>query len=863
MFVQTRAFVAAVNVSMESSESKEPPKPTESSHGPARPGRTSASVLLGLREREASGGRRREPLDVAKMQQKHRERNMEASQAEEIRKAEAEAQAKAEARTRAESKERRAESKERKKARRAARTVSKLEEKRKARERTGQKRAFQVPQTEAERMREAIAQKAAVAAREAAEEAAPPPSTWRRKRRRLKVVEPQPPPPTKQRLSNRSSTMDLIGLAAQLERESESSHLLRGTNWHLGRDCESRLRIWLEPILLSTRFNVAIGVLIGINAAILGFELDSHENAKAGAAVMWFVKYPDVPGWVFDAFEIFFATIFSIEIAMRFYVWRLKLFRDFWFLLDVICCLPPVVIICAQASDDLVDSFLVVRLIRLLKLSRLLRFFKLFNELYLLAASFVMALRSLFWVMLLLFMAVYMAGVWCTILVGQNHHFSAKDARVMQYFETYGEMLERERFFGSISRSMTTLFQILTLDDWMQIVRPIIETHQPGMLYFFVLFIFVTTFGILNLLVGVLVEHQVTVSKAHAASKARLLDQETQEIATVALLLFDQVDIDGIGTLRSDELADYIYDLRYGQGFDSLAGLLPAGSGIDINEVLEVCDMVAQGWFWGEASSHIEIGVEEFVGATIRFHGDTRSKDMVAASFATSRAAKQAAKLECDVEELQKETAGIRTTQAQAAMMLDEVLKEFGMMYRPEQDERPSGWQLLRSMHKAKTLLPSLAAVEEHWREEWFARKEASCGFSLDRSPFKARGCIAMDILGRASANGPSLLSSRNVFYGQLSSLDLDKGAAGPDVPAATETIPPEYSEQPKPEAIEDDETDEHPAAFPSPRSQQSAFVHQVLQYHSMEEPTSRPTSPRQWCGAATSRRCSSFCDPD
>jgi len=65
-----------------------------------------------------------------------------------------------------------------------------------------------------------------------------------------------------------------------------------------------------------------------------------------------------------------------------------------------------------------------------------------------------------------------------------------------------------ERFpqwFGSIGESMYSLFQIMTLESWsMGIVRPVMEEH-PWAWAFFIPFIVIATFTILNLFIGIIV----------------------------------------------------------------------------------------------------------------------------------------------------------------------------------------------------------------------------------------------------------------------------------------------------------------------------------------------------------------------
>ena len=70
-------------------------------------------------------------------------------------------------------------------------------------------------------------------------------------------------------------------------------------------------------------------------------------------------------------------------------------------------------------------------------------------------------------------------------------------------------------WFGTIFKSSYTLFQVMTLESWsMGIVRPIMEQYQWATL-FFVPFIVVTTFIVLNLMIAVIVNSmQVETSEA-------------------------------------------------------------------------------------------------------------------------------------------------------------------------------------------------------------------------------------------------------------------------------------------------------------------------------------------------------------
>ena len=70
----------------------------------------------------------------------------------------------------------------------------------------------------------------------------------------------------------------------------------------------------------------------------------------------------------------------------------------------------------------------------------------------------------------------------------------------------FGQGPEFEEFFGSVGASMYTLFQIMTLEGWSEeIVRPVMKVYPLSWL-FFIPFIIITSFAVLNLFIGIIVD---------------------------------------------------------------------------------------------------------------------------------------------------------------------------------------------------------------------------------------------------------------------------------------------------------------------------------------------------------------------
>jgi voltage-gated sodium channel len=105
------------------------------------------------------------------------------------------------------------------------------------------------------------------------------------------------------------------------------------------------------------------------------------------------------------------------------------------------------------------------------------------------------------------------------------------------YSETFPQ------WFGTLGESFYSLFQIMTLESWsMGIVRPLMEQH-PLAWTFFIPFIFVATFIMINLVVAIIVDamsiikeeeiekiEEVKVSENELKNEIKSLQNEIQEL---------------------------------------------------------------------------------------------------------------------------------------------------------------------------------------------------------------------------------------------------------------------------------------------------------------------------------------------
>ena len=198
--------------------------------------------------------------------------------------------------------------------------------------------------------------------------------------------------------------------------------------------------------------------LIVINAIILGMETSKSLMQACGY-------------WLTLANQIILYT-FVVELLLRFFVYRLRFFTQPWSLFDA----AVVLIALIPASQ----AFSALRALRVLRVLRLLSTVPTMRKVIEGLLSAIPGIASVASIMLLFF---YVFAVVGTHLYGATF----------------------PQWFGTLGNTMYTLFQIMTLESWsMGIVRPVMEQH-PGAWAFFVVYILITTFTMLNLFIAIIV----------------------------------------------------------------------------------------------------------------------------------------------------------------------------------------------------------------------------------------------------------------------------------------------------------------------------------------------------------------------
>ena len=236
----------------------------------------------------------------------------------------------------------------------------------------------------------------------------------------------------------------------------------------------------LRKLVESARFQNAILAVIIINAIIIGMETSPAMMARFGG--------------ILRALDTIAIVIFVIEILLKLFVYRLKFFRNGWNIFDFVI-----------VGISLVPATQGLSVLRSLRILRLLRVVSVAPSLRRVVEGLVTALPGMGSVFLLMGMLFYIGSVMATKLFGAAY----------------------PEWFGDLGRSAYSLFQIMTLESWsMGIVRPVMEQF-PYAWAFFVPFIMVTTFAVVNLLVGLIVN---SMQDAHHAEDVEKTDNYRDEV---------------------------------------------------------------------------------------------------------------------------------------------------------------------------------------------------------------------------------------------------------------------------------------------------------------------------------------------
>lgn len=236
-------------------------------------------------------------------------------------------------------------------------------------------------------------------------------------------------------------------------------------------------RSWLIRIVESTWFQSVVIAVIVANAVTLGMQTFPELERDAGGLL--------------DTLDNIFLAIFCVEITMRIAAFGSHpqhFFRNGWNVFDFL-------VVAAAFAPGLRENATLLRLVRLL---RVVRIISVLPDLRILIRGMVASLRPIASMAVLATLLMYVYGIVGWIL------FHEEDP---EHWSTIGE-------------AMLTLFVVMTLESWPEIMGVAREVH-PAAWVFFISYVLIASFLLINVLIAILINAIEEARAAHRREEAR------------------------------------------------------------------------------------------------------------------------------------------------------------------------------------------------------------------------------------------------------------------------------------------------------------------------------------------------------
>jgi voltage-gated sodium channel len=233
-----------------------------------------------------------------------------------------------------------------------------------------------------------------------------------------------------------------------------------------------KIRAFVESRIF-TRF---VFVVIILNTAVLGMETSHAIMSRMGRVLI--------------VANLVFTAVYVAEMLLKLTVYRLRYFRDGWNIFDFV-----IVVSCLIPAGGVFGG---VRVLRLLRALRVLRMVSGLKPLRKIVSAIIGSLPGIGWSAMLMLLLYYVYAI-----IG-IHMFAV-------------DWPER---FGGFPAAFLTLFELTTLEGWSDMVKPICAAMPAAWIYFLSAMA-ITSFILLNLVVGIIVDSIGEISKAddNAASE--------------------------------------------------------------------------------------------------------------------------------------------------------------------------------------------------------------------------------------------------------------------------------------------------------------------------------------------------------
>lgn len=274
----------------------------------------------------------------------------------------------------------------------------------------------------------------------------------------------------------------------------------------------------LERVVETDIFRTSIITLIIINAVILGALTYADRMSPSLVSALKLIDQS-------------ITYIFVVEILAKLIAYRHHFFKSGWNLFDFI--------VVGVAILPGGDQITILRAMRVLRVMRMLQFVPVLRRI---TEALLKALPDMGAVVAILTLFIYIGAVMGTYLFGNTDN------------------PEVALLFGDLPSSAYTMFQVMTLDGWrFEVVQKVIDDGNPYAWVFFLTFMFLASFAVLNLFIALIVD---ALQQEQNAMRAELMEQQTEQQAEI-LGELDDIEVETSEVHREmEDILGLVRDLK-------------------------------------------------------------------------------------------------------------------------------------------------------------------------------------------------------------------------------------------------------------------------------------------------------------
>ena len=244
----------------------------------------------------------------------------------------------------------------------------------------------------------------------------------------------------------------------------------------------------VESFIEGKLFRNFITALIILNAIILGIlTYDRVLSPEFVSSLSWFDQAVTI--------------VFCVEIALKLSVYRLNFFKSGWNWFDFL--VVGISLVPGGAAFSVLRAMRVLRILRLLHIVPMMRR---------ITEALLNALPGMGAILAVLALLTYVGAVMATNLFGDT------------------DTPEVVQLFGDLPSSAYSLFQVMTMDGWrFEVVQKVVDDGNPYAPFFFLIFIFIASFAVLNLFIALIVDALAAEQRAATEEHLEEIEEEMDE----------------------------------------------------------------------------------------------------------------------------------------------------------------------------------------------------------------------------------------------------------------------------------------------------------------------------------------------